>query len=58
MLKNMIKISIYILLITTLSACSSFKGTDESVEISRKGEITKKDGKVLIFIIFLSIFIK
>ena len=47
MLKNMIKISIYILLITTLSACSSFKGTDESVEISRKGEITRKDDKAL-----------
>ena len=41
--KNMIKKGIYILLITTLAACSSFKGTNENVEIDRKGQITKKD---------------
>ena len=39
----MIKKGIYILLITTLAACSSFKGTNENVEIDRKGQITKKD---------------
>ena len=41
--KNMIKKGIYILLITTLAACSNFKGTDENVEIDSRGNATNKD---------------
>ena len=43
----MIKISIYTLLIMTLTGCANFKGSDESVEIDRQGQITKKDSEIL-----------
>jgi outer membrane protein assembly factor BamD len=39
----MIKKIIYILLITTLAACSNFKGKDENVEIDSRGNVTNKD---------------
>tara|TARA_Y200000002_G_scaffold310678_1_gene267501 strand:+ start:108 stop:1337 length:1230 start_codon:yes stop_codon:yes gene_type:complete len=43
----MIKISIYTLLIIALTGCASFKGTDESVEIDQKGNVTKKGNEIL-----------
>ena len=45
--KNMIKVSIYILLITILSACSNFSGTDDDIVIGERGEVTKKSGEIL-----------
>ncbi len=42
--KNMIKISIYILLIITLNGCASFKGKDENTQIDRRGNIIYEDG--------------
>ena len=42
--KNMIKISIYILLIITLNGCASFKGKDENTQIDERGNIIYEDG--------------
>ena len=45
--KNMIKVSIYILLITILSACSNFSGTDDDVIIDKRGNTKKKSDRIL-----------
>ena len=42
----MIKISLYILLIVTFAGCAKFKGTDDNVEIDRRGQITQKDEEI------------
>ena len=41
--KNMIKISIYTLLIIALTGCANFKGTDENVKIDSKGNATVRN---------------
>ena len=46
MYKNMIKISIYILLIFTLYGCAAFKGTDDGHTIDQKGNVVNSEGKV------------
>ena len=43
----MIKVSIYILLITILSACSNFSGTDDDVIIDKRGNTEKKSDRIL-----------
>ena len=45
--KNMIKISIYILLILTLSGCSSLQGKEEGQEIDRFGNTINEEGEIL-----------
>ena len=42
----MIKTSIYILLIFSLTSCASFKGKEEGTTIDSKGNVISSDGKL------------
>lgn len=46
--KNMIKISIYILLIITLNGCTSFKGKDENTQIDERGNVIYEDNSEIL----------